>query len=306
MPMKGCAAMVNYHEPQKAASFFEGWYLKHQNSRQTLSLIPSVHISESGERSAFLQIVTNSAAYNIAYPYRAFCAAGSRFAVKVGGNIFTSKGIRLCVNRPEVSCSGIISYNTFTPPNGDAMGPFRFLPFLPCNHGVLSLHHNLRGKITLNGEKYDFDNGVGYIEKDWGRSFPKRYMWLHCNQFKNAEKCSIMASVAELPAGVCSKTFWGCLCTILYGGREYRIATYNGGKIILADENLMILRRGEYVLKIKVKKQDVLPLFAPKSGKMARKIYEAPACPADFTLYRGDCVVFSLQSDCASYEFAGQ
>lgn len=296
--------MTNYHGFEKKTSFFEGWYLKHQNSQQTLSLIPSVHINERGKKSALLQIITNNSAYSVAYSYSAFCAAGSRFAVRLGNNDFSSKGVKLCINTPEVSCSGAVTYNTLTPPKGDVMGAFRFFPFMPCNHGVLSLYHNLRGKITLNGEKYDFENGIGYIEKDWGSSFPRRYMWLHCNQFKSAEKCSIMASAAELPTGLCGGFFGGCLCTILYGGREYRIATYNGGKIIAAEKNLMILKRDEYVLKIEVESPTGQPLLAPQNGKMARKIYEAAACPACFTLYRDNAVVFKLHSDCASYEFA--
>ena len=40
------------------------------------------------------------------------------------------------------------------------------------------MKHNTSGEITLNGEKYNFDNGKGYIESDSGYSFPKNYSWV--------------------------------------------------------------------------------------------------------------------------------
>lgn len=295
--------MINYHGFRKNAPFFEGWYLKHQNTTQTLALIPGVHMANDGKKSAFLQIVTDRGSYHIPYPYGAFRAARNQFAVTLGENIFTPKGAKLCVNTPEVSCNGVIGYNSFTPPAGDVMGYFRHFPWMPCSHGILSLYHNLCGKITLNGVRYDFTNGVGYLEKDWGVSFPKRYFWIHCNQFERPEKCSVTVSIAELPTGLHG---WmpGCLCSILWQGQEYRMATYNGAKIVAAEKDCVILRRGKNVLKVTVDTPVSHPLLAPVNGDMTRQILESPACSARFILYHDGAVVFDLHSGSASYEFA--
>lgn len=42
------------------------------------------------------------------------------------------------------------------------------------------------GSITINNKNIAFDNGVGYIEKDWGSSFPKSYIWCQGNNFENS------------------------------------------------------------------------------------------------------------------------
>ena len=76
------------------------------------------------------------------------------------------------------------------------MGPFKYFP-MECRHGIISMRHTLEGRLKLNGKEIDFTNGLGYIEKDSGRSFPSSYVWVQANDFD--EPCSIMASVADIP-----------------------------------------------------------------------------------------------------------
>ena len=52
------------------------------------------------------------------------------------------------------------------------MGPFSYLSFMECYHGILSMKHSLEGTLSWNGQLIDFTNGIGYLEKDWGSSFP--------------------------------------------------------------------------------------------------------------------------------------
>lgn len=192
--------MINYHGFSENSSFFEGWYLKHEKDGRAIAFIPGVHMTAEGCKSAFIQVITNSASYRVSYPYRAFRAARDRFAVSVDANYFTEKGIKISIDTPELQCLGHIRYNFFTPPRGDIMGVFRHCPAMECNHGILSMRHQLWGRLTMNGEEYSFDNGIGYAEKDWGSSFPKRYLWVQSNHFEE-EPCSIVASVADVPFG---------------------------------------------------------------------------------------------------------
>lgn len=105
------------------------------------------------------------------------------------------------------------------------MGLFRLLPRMECNHEIISMYHGVQGSLILNGKTLTFDDGIGYIEKDWGHSFPKSYVWLQCNSFMK-EKCSIIVSVAEIP--YLGMNFKGCICAIHYKGIEYRLVTYLG------------------------------------------------------------------------------
>jgi len=78
------------------------------------------------------------------------------------------------------------------------MGIFAYIPKMECSHGVVSMNHGLEGILKINGEEIDFTGGKGYIEKDWGTSFPKQYIWIQCNNFKN-QTTRVFSSVADIP-----------------------------------------------------------------------------------------------------------
>lgn len=271
--------------------YFEGVYYKQQSAGKTLALIPG--ISNEG---AFIQVITESGSYNIAYARDEYKRDTQ---IRVGENIFSDKGVQLNINEPDIRLTGKLVYSALTPIKGDIMGPFRFFP-MECRHAVISMHHKVNGCITLNGESIDFNNAPGYIESDRGRSFPRTYAWIHSNDFER--DCSIMASAAHIPfAGM---FFWGCICVIRLEGREYRLATYNGAKINQHEKGSLILTKGKYRLETRVDVQPGHTLFAPRSGLMKRKIIENASCPAYFMFSKNGTVLFEAWSDHTSYEYS--
>ena len=99
------------------------------------------------------------------------------------------------------------------------MGWYAFLPFMECFHGVLSLDHRISGQLKTDNETISFDEGRGYIEKDWGRSFPEAYIWMQCNHFD--EDLSLMLSVARIPWK--KSAFRGFLLGLKRGKRHSRL-----------------------------------------------------------------------------------
>ena len=69
---------------------------------------------------------------------------------------------------------------------------------MECYHGILSMNHSINGTLILNGKTLSFDKGRGYMEKDWGHSFPEGYIWMQSNHFSKKET-SIKISVAKIP-----------------------------------------------------------------------------------------------------------
>lgn len=65
------------------------------------------------------------------------------------------------------------------------MGPFSYIPFMECNHAILSMKSKTNGQIKINNNKINFHNDIAYIEKDWGTSFPKSHIWCQANNFQN-------------------------------------------------------------------------------------------------------------------------
>jgi len=270
--------------------YFEGWYYKHQANGKTLALIPG-----KATDGAFIQVVTDEAAYHVTYPLSEYHKGE---CLTIGSNVFSESGVSLNIDRPEIKLMGEIKYDNLMPIRNDIMGPFKFFP-MECRHGIMSMQHDLTGMIRLNGETYDFDDGKGYIESDSGKSFPKSYTWVHCNDFK--EDCSITAAVAKIP--FYGLKFWGCICVVMLNGQEYRLATYKGVKIVNCEPGVMELKQGKYRLVIKVHSEGGHILPAPRYGKMNHNILEDISCRATFKFTKGDEVLFEGESNQASYEY---
>ncbi|WP_312645589.1 tocopherol cyclase family protein [Hydrogenoanaerobacterium sp.] len=294
--------MINFHGLCKKSKFFEGWYFKHQIGDETIAFIPSISIDENGHRAAHLQIITNTGSYHIEYCYSQFRVNRNRLEIQIGNNFFSNKGIRLDIRSSKFTCTGTIRYGQFTPILYDIMGVFSVFPFMECNHGIISLYHTLTGEILINNKSTKFTGGVGYIEKDWGSSFPKRYTWVQSNDF-SIKRCCIFASVADIP--FLGFTFQGCICVVYYKGREYRFATYNGAKVLRCDGKLLVIKQGRYLLTIKTDGKDAHALYAPSQGGMTRTIHENNSCTAHFVLKEGNHIVFDLYSKNTGFEFVG-
>jgi hypothetical protein len=124
--------------------------------------------------------------------------------------IFSEKLIQL--NLPgfkgELKFNGNVAWpKSFFSPG--IMGPFSFVPFMECYHGIVSMDHSIEGHLNIDGSFIEFNGGRGYIEKDWGRSFPSAYVWMQTNHF-SSEGISIKASVANIPW--LGSSFVGFIC----------------------------------------------------------------------------------------------
>ena len=265
---------------------FEGWYFKHQNGNDMLAFIPG-----RAESGAFIQLISQEGARQFAV---------SNLTIH-GGMIradqcwFSRRGCH--IELPGIS--GEIAYGAFTPLCSDIMGPFRFFP-MECRHGVLSMAHTLQGRVILDGHMHSFDGGLGYVEKDSGTSFPRSYLWMQCNDFP--KPCSIMFAIAHVP--FCGGSFRGCICAILYQGREYRFATYRGVKVQSFTPEHICLSQGRLLLELDMAPSHAgYPLRAPQYGKMSSTIRESCNAHLQARLWKKGKPVFDLQSDHAAYEF---
>ncbi|MCL2051508.1 MAG: hypothetical protein FWG91_07265 [Lachnospiraceae bacterium] len=278
-------------------TFFEGWYFKQQANGKTLAIIPG-----RAKDNAFIQVICDDFSYNIAFPlnkYRLFRRkAFNKFVLRIGSSYFSSSGIKLKINRDDISLNGYLEYSNHAMLKSDIMGPFHYFP-MECRHEIISIKHDVNGTIKLNQEILNFDDGVGYLEADSGFSFPETYTWIQCNNFRNGTT-GIVAAIAKIP--FLGFSFNGCICVVWLNGKEYRLATYLGVKIIRCEQNLIELKQGKYHLIIALRQNDGHQLAAPKSGIMNRLIKESPACPAVFIFKKDGKTIFSGESRYASYE----
>jgi hypothetical protein len=175
---------------------------------------------------------------------------------------------------------------------------------MECNHGVVSIHHRIEGKLTINGSVKDFTDGTGYIEKDWGTSFPESWIWLQCNNF-NTKGMSLMVSVAKIPWR--GRFFIGLISFLTTGGKTEVFATYNGAKIqslekLNTNTTGLIITKGKKKLSIKIVKKSSSEIAAPVQGNMTKMIKESINSEVDLTYSDQSGEVFTDHGKRAGYE----
>ena len=265
---------------------FEGWYFKHQKGDDMVAFIPG-----RAESGAFIQLISHEGARQ----FEILNLSLHDGIIRADQCWFSRQGCH--IELPGVS--GEIAYGSLAPLFSDIMGPFRFFP-MECRHGVLSMAHTLQGSIIMDGHLHSFDGGIGYAEKDSGTSFPRSYLWMQCNDFQKA--CSIMISIAHIP--FCGSSFRGCICAILYQGKEYRLATYRGVKVQAFTPEHIRLSQGSLLLELDIAPSHAgHPLRAPQRGKMSSTIRESCNVHLRARLWKRGKTIFDLHSDHAAYEF---
>ncbi len=278
------------------SNYFCGWYFKCLSHTQALAFIPAIHKSKSN-RSCSIQIITDTGAWNIDFPYNAFRKDKKGFNVYVGENYFGTTGIKVCIHTSNIDIRGEIKFGAFSPIKYDIMGPFCYFPFMECRHKIVSMMHSVNGSFLINGIKYDFNDALGYIEGDSGYSFPEKYAWTQCH----FDDGSLMLSVANIPLGMLR--FTGIICIIQWQGHEYRLATYLGAKVIKIVSGHIIIKQGNYIFEVKLIDKSSYPLRAPVKGSMKRMIHESAVCHASYCFKHKDEILFSFESYKASFEY---
>lgn len=261
--------------------YFEGWYFKVVNAAGTkaFAFIPGIAMDESGNSHAFVQLLDGMEKRSEYFSFDAglFTPSDKKFEVSLGNNYFSAEGIRL--DLPGVSgsleFSGIIRWpgRWYSP---GIMGPYTFAPFMECNHGVVSMDHGLSGSVTINGEEIDFTGGRGYIEKDWGHSFPSAYIWMQSNHF-GSPGISFKSSIARIPW--ITGNFTGFIAGLLFNGRIYRFTEYNRSRLrrlsVTGTMVEMELENRHYVLTVSAALDTATGLAAPVRGFMEGRIEES-------------------------------
>jgi tocopherol cyclase len=265
-------------------NYFEGWYFKHisHDKNSVYAFIPGVSISGKGSHS-FIQIINGvtGETHYISYDINDFKWKTDHLWVKVGNSIFTDKYIDINVEDESIRVKGRIGYSSMvkypkTILSPSIMGWYAYIPFMECNHGIVSVNHSLQGNLVINSNKVDFYEGRGYIEKDWGTSFPEAWIWLHSNTF-TTENASLFVSIAKIPW--LGKFFMGFICFLYVDGQFYRFSTYDNSKISYInyhDKVLTVeLENRNHLLRVVATHQRSGELKAPSLGEMTRRIKES-------------------------------
>lgn len=296
----------------KKRKYFEGWYFKlvNRDETQALAVIPGLALYDHADRHAFIQVidgVRQQTSY-YSFPLETFIADAKSLDIRIGNNAFSSSEVVL--DLPELR--GRINIEEKTPIRTSLLSPgimgwYSFVPGMQCYHGVVSMHHTLDGQTDGTVGKINWQGGTGYLEKDWGTSFPKCWIWVHSNHFGETIKASVMASVAHIPW--MGNYFPGFIVALMIDGQEYRFATYNGSQMkcrVEADKVYLAFKRGTLHLEMIASKGLTASLRSPISGRMTGKVNESLQATLSITLRKGEQLLWQGAGTTVGLEVAGE
>lgn len=306
---------------RRGRSYFEGWYCKVVSADRAtrLAVIPGVYVSAAADvREAFVQVLDGGSrqAHYHRFELDEFVADPRRFDVRVGPNRFTDQGMHLELP----GCRGDVSYLAplarwpVTLASPGAMGWYAWLPTMQCYHGVISLDHKLAGGLQLNGRSVDLTGGRGYLEKDWGQTFPSAYLWLQSNHFELVG-ASLVLSIALIPWR--GRSFRGFIAALRLpagspGAGLHRMATYTGAHTVsleIAGQEARWIGRARDGSQLSVVANSGHPaglLYAPIRTQMHQRVAESLSAQLTVEFRdRAGTVLFRDVGDCGGYEAHG-
>lgn len=305
-----------YHEGWLKPPFFEGWYFKvvDASAENAWAFIVGVFRQPDPEKSqAFIQVLEGNtgSVHNFDFPFSAFSFNADDFEICVAGNSFTLKDLRVNLQDQNFSISGSLSFGAGAPwpvrwVSPGIMGPFGWLNFMECYHGLLSFDHEVTGTLLIDQTELNFDGGRGYIEKDFGKAFPHAWIWLQTNHFKQ-RGTSLSASIAVIPfAGM---RFRGVIVGLWHEGNLHAFITYNGARVksfeVSENRASLLIKRGKWRLQFDAQRVGGGMLKAPMPSGMDRRITESLNAWVSVRLWEGKQLIFEDTGQRAGMEVVG-
>ncbi|WP_020571465.1 tocopherol cyclase family protein [Neolewinella persica] len=296
----------------RTRNYFEGWYFKLVLPEKSLaySFIPGISYAADGTGHAFLQVLDGvgvTSAYH-QYDVTDFQPAEEHFELQLGPHFFSEDSIR--IDLPDLQFD--LNFKDIHPWQKRPLAPgvmgwYGFVPRMQCYHGLVSLYHELQGKITVAGTDYDASGGIGYIEKDWGSGFPDAWVWCQSNHLTGTvQPASLMASVASIPW--LGSSFTGFLATFLFEGELHLFTTWAGSQVQTTFDE----EQGTVTLHFSSLKAQLIvtghpapggDLASPITGSaMTGKINESLQAELEVEFWRNEQVVYAGRATWAGLE----
>ncbi len=309
----------DFYHGRLGKNYFEGWYFKLVDSsmKHAFAFIPGIFFSPSGEYDhAFIQVVDGM---KKTYQYERFTseyfsAAKDAFSVKIEKNSFGRSGLRFNLLGKEASIKGQVAFNNHLDwpdsfLNPGSMGFYNYIPKMQCYAQVCAMDFDLKGSLEVNGQYVDFNDGKGYIEKNWGAAFPYSWVWIQCNSFEK-RKSSLSCSLAHIPFPISS--FRGFLAGLYVDDVFYEFTTMNRSKVEVMQKGtdmVLHLKNSRHSLSIECEtnSEDFILLNGPRGNQMIPLVQENLKGKVNLTLKenRGGKLIYEDRGSCAGVEYGG-
>ncbi|MCR3955344.1 MAG: hypothetical protein NUK57_03540, partial [Gudongella sp.] len=188
------------------------------------------------------------------------------------------RGIVLDFEAEGTRVKADLRFGDFTPIRKTLLKPniMGWLTYFPneCNHSIISMNHTVSGSISIDERSLEIKDSTGYLEKDWGTSFPREYVWVQANDWDNS---SVVFSYATVP--ILGRYARGFFLVLHHEGEEYRFSSIEGSRIsgfsVSQDSFSAVIREKDMEITIKAKQSNPVELSSPERGEMKSHIKES-------------------------------
>jgi hypothetical protein len=256
----------------RPSRYFEGWYFKAALPDGAFAIIPGISLA-ADDAHGFIQILGSSSAASQYHRFEPgeFHYDPKNFEIVLGRNRFSLGSID--VDLDDFSAHLTIEQAVRWPSSiisPSSMGWYSFMRFMECYHGIIVLDADIRG--TVNDR--ELSEGRFYLEKDWGTSFPRAWIWMQSNSFST--RASLTCSVARVPFR--GTEFTGFIIGLYTGGKLYSFTTYNRSSLTGIeydnDSVSFTVQKGNMALQIRARRAQGSQLASPVQGEMTGRIEE--------------------------------
>ena len=291
---------------------FENWYFKLVDSKKenTLGILVGVQTSRQGDE-VFIQVIGSEINDNICVNYPLQSVKSKETEIQIGDNYLGLQQMTLDIQKEGFKLKGEIIFSNHKEIKQSLwipglMGPYKYLPFLESYHEVVSLQHTLMGSLWINDKQINFNEGKGYIEKDWGKAFPNVWLWAQCNHFKRQDM-ALMIGVARLPIFF---DYYTCFAIPIYYKDQLEIfSNYNGGHIAKLYRykgyvHLIVTQKNK-ILDIKIYGSDEISCVPSRSSHMIRDVHACDTAKIEISITENGKTVFEEIGTLCELEMGG-
>lgn len=231
----------------------------------------------------YLQIVTKDKSFVIKEPDK---------------SILSNSGIKLNINSMDYNFKCELYFTKSVALEKQPISFFEKLP-LQCKLKVNSLHYEITGNVTIDGKKHCFDGGVGYSHTVSGKTYPKGFLWLQCNDALENDN-SVVVALSHFPLGITSTTVG--FAVVLANGTQYMMSTLNGAKLLAYGESLINIKCGKDELIITpLENSNYQTYLVPHGNELTRSIKECVNMSAHILFTHKDEVIIDNVSNTMSF-----
>lgn len=320
-----CSAPSNGFDPNGVHDLgdgpqFEGWYYRvtppatpdaAPGTRESWVLIVAYWVDRHGDRRAFVELVEGPSGRTLKRVYEdvdldAIQDGQGIFALSVGDLFFTADTV---IGRFESEGGEVVELDwdldacaRWGAPDDDrnrwTMGWVTEAPGVPLRWHVHHLKGEARGTVRIDGAARTFDGAALHQEKNWGRAFPSRWIWLQANDFEDRPDVALAAAGGPIFAPSWSPS--GYMLGLRWRDRFFTFRTQDTHQFPLArfeiDEENGLARwsldaenlRHRVEIRAHADAGALIPIDVPADGGLAVGAVEHLAATVDVTLYARD------------------